>query len=240
MRGSHGRAINSARKSAETGGVRGRRLLPVVLVGALFGALVACTPAPPKPTLLVYGDSLTVMSEPAMDYLYAHKYSIVFRAAGGSAMCDFSGKAAADRVVYHPARVVVAFTGNNHSCVANDYKAHGTTGFLANYSRSLTQFQAAFAGLPISVVASPAMKSVWPADWFPENGDPALNTLYQTLCTQLGMTYNPDADNSLSPGHVFVFNRPGFVDGPMVAVRSSDGVHLTSEGELWYAAALGA
>jgi hypothetical protein len=218
----------------------GRRWLPAFAVGLLLSAAAACTPAPPKPTLLVYGDSLTVLSEPAMDFLYASKYTIVFRAEGGSAMCDFSGKAAADRAIYHPARVVIAFTGNDHTCVADDYKTGGTDALLANYSRALTQFHAAFAGLPISVVASPAMHSQWPADWFPENGDPALNTLYQSLCTQLGMTYNPDADNSLSPGHVFAWKRPAFVKGPMVVVRSADGIHLTAEGELWYAAALGA
>ena len=216
--------------------MRRRGLLHVFVAGLLLSAIAACgTPAPPKPTLLVYGDSLTVMSEPAMDYLYATKYKIVFRAEGGSAMCDWSAKAAADRLVYHPSRVVIAFTGNNHTCVTNDYTADGTAGFLANYSRALTQFHAAFAGLPISVVASPAMQSVWPADWFPENGTPALNALYRTLCTQLGMTYNADADNSLSPGHVFTLQRPQFLHGPMVDVRTSDGVHLTGAGEVWYA-----
>ena len=221
--------------------MRRRRLFHVFIAGLLLSAIAACgTPAPPKPTLLVYGDSLTVQSESAMDYLYANKYKIVFRAEGGSAMCDWSGKAAADRIAYHPVRVVIAFTGNDHSCVTNDFKADGTTGFLANYSRSLTQFHTAFAGLPISVLASPAMHSLWPADWFPENGLPALNDLYRTLCTQLGMTYNADADNSLSPGHVFTMKRPQFVDGPMVDVRTSDGVHLTDAGEVWFAVALGA
>ena len=220
--------------------MRLRLLVPGLLAALLLGAVASCTPAPPKPTLLVYGDSLTVISEPAVDYLYSSKYTIVFRAEGGSAMCDFSGEAAVDRAVYHPSRVVLAFTGNNHTCVANDYKKAGTAGFLANYSRSLTQFHSAFAGLPISVVASPAMHSLWPADWFPENGDPALNDLYKTLCAQEGMTYNAAADNSLSPGHVFAWKRPRFVGGPMVEVRSGDGVHLVPDGELWYAAALGA
>jgi lysophospholipase L1-like esterase len=217
-----------------------RRLVPVFVVSLLLAAVASCTPAPPKPTLLVYGDSLTVISEQAMDYLYASKYTIVFRAEGGSAMCDFSGEAVADRLIYHPSRVVIAFTGNDHTCVAQDYKQSGKAGFLANYSRSLGQFHAAFAGLPISVVASPAMHSLWPADWFPENGDPALNDLYKTLCAEGGMTYNPAADNSLSPGHVFAWKRPRFVNGPMVEVRSSDGVHLSPDGELWYASALGA
>jgi len=220
--------------------MRRRRLVPVFVVSLLLAAMASCTPAPPKPTLLVYGDSLTVISEQAMDYLYASKYTLVFRAEGGSAMCDFSGEAVADRLIYHPSRVVIAFTGNDHTCVAKDYKESGTAGFLANYSHALTQFHVAFAGLPISVVASPAMHSLWPADWFPENGDPALNDLYKTLCAQDGMTYNSAADDSLSPAHVFAWKRPRFVNGPMVVVRSGDGVHLSPDGELWYAAALGA
>ncbi len=223
--------------------MRVRRWLPVGILGIaglMLSTMAACTPAPPKPMVLVYGDSLTVLSEQAMDYLYATKYRIVFRAEGGSAMCDFSGKAAADRVAYHPARVVIAFTGNDHTCVTKDYESGGTTAFLANYSRALTQFHTAFAGLPISVVGSPAMHSLWPADWFPENGNPELNALYETLCSHLGMTYNPNADTALSPGHVFAWKRPRFVTGPLVDVRAADGVHLTAEGELWYAAALGA
>lgn len=223
-----------------------RRTVSLLVVG-LLGVLMACAAPPPstgapvhKPTLLVYGDSLTTMSEPAMTSQYGGKYQIVYRASGGSAMCDWSGGAAADRRAYHPTRVVLAFTGNNHTCVTNDFAAGGLTAVVANYARALTEFHTAFAGLPTSVVAAPAMQSTWPSAWFPENGNAAFNQMYQRLCAQYRISYNADADNWLSPGHVFVWQRPRFGGGPLVTVRAIDGVHLTPDGEAWYAAALGA
>ena len=134
----------------------------------------------------MYGDSLTLISERPLDYLYASKYTIVVRAEGGSAMCDFSGEAAADRILYHPSRVVIAFTGNDHTCVANDYKklwnrrVFGELRTLAHAVPCGLCRTADFCGR----VTGHA--SLWPADWFPENGDPALNDLYQTLCAQRG------------------------------------------------------
>jgi hypothetical protein len=47
-----------------------------------------------------------------------------------------------------------------------------------------------------------------------------------------------DDGGLLTPGHKSVFYRPRFVNGPMVLVRLSDGVHLTPDGEAWYAAAI--
>ena len=218
-----------------------RRRTAALIFALLCGLIAGCgTPPPPKPTLLIYGDSLTILSEPAVSFLYGQEYKLVFRAAGGTAMCDWSSRAAADRLIYKPSRVVLAFTGNSHSCVTNDFASGGLAGLLANYSAALTQFHTAFNGLPISVLASPAMHSLWPANWFPENGNPALNQLYQSLCAKYQMSYNSDADNSLTPSHIFVWQRPRFVNGPMTMVRSADGVHLTPAGELWYAAALGA
>jgi hypothetical protein len=213
------------------------RLLAIAIAGILT-LLLGCTPGPPKPTLLIYGDSVTVLSESAVTQLYGTKYHLVFRAYGGTAMCDWAPHAAADRVLYHPARVVLAFTGNSHTCVANDLKVGGVPAFLANYSKALTEFHSAFVGLPISVVASPAMQSLSP-DLFPENGSPTLNQLYQTLCAQLGMTYNPAADNALTPGHIFTAYRPAYgTTGPLVAVRTGDGVHVTPAGAVYYAHAL--
>src|ERR1700712_5665315 len=66
--------------------------------------------AAPRPKLLIYGDSLTVLSESATRKLYGDKYSLVFRAVSGSGMCDWLGETAADRKAYQPARVVLAFT----------------------------------------------------------------------------------------------------------------------------------
>ena len=110
----------------------------------------SCSPpaARAKPTLLIYGDSLTVLSEPDTHFLYDGKYNIVFRAGGGTSMCDWTGRAAADRQLYGPARVVIALTGNAASCFASDLEHGGVPAWLANYQRLLLTMPNMFEGCP--------------------------------------------------------------------------------------------
>lgn len=194
-----------------------------------------------KPTLLIYGDSLTVLSEGAVDLLYGSSYHVVFRAQGGTSICDWTAHAAQDRAVEHPSRVVIAFTGNAASCSIGDLQHGGVSAWLANYQRSLLHMRQVFNGLPISVVASPAMLTPQPqGTWYPENGNPLLNRMYQQMCARYGMHYNASADEALSPGHVFQWQRPAFPgNGPEVTVRAPDGVHVLPAGALYYGAALG-
>jgi hypothetical protein len=94
-----------------------------------------------------------------------------------------------------------------------------------------------YADVPVTLVIPPAMHNL-PQGWYPYNGNPALVAMYQRVGTQLGMSINSRADDYLTPGHVFTTTRPAYPHGQPVAVRLSDGVHLTPAGELWYAAAL--
>jgi lysophospholipase L1-like esterase len=194
-----------------------------------------------KPTLLIYGDSLTVLSEGAVNLLYGAKYRLVFRAQGGTSICDWTAHAAQDRAEYRPDRVVIAFTGNAASCSIADLR-RGVPAWIANYRRSLLTMRSVFAGLPISVVASPAVLRPQPAgSWYPANGNPLLNQMYAQTCAEYAMHYNTAADDLLTPGHVFHWTRPAFPgNGPAVTVRAPDGVHVTPAGALYYAAALGA
>lgn len=203
--------------------------------------LSACTPAPSKPTLLIYGDSLTVLSEPAVTLLSGGKYNLVFRAQGGTAMCDWAAGAARDRTTYQPARVVLAFTGNVGNCVEADYQRSGITGVVANYDHGLRLFAQAYAGVPVTVIASPAMDNTRPhyAGWYPENGNPVLNAMYAADSATLGLRYDITADVTLTPGHVFTAYRPAYgTQAPLVRVRAVDGVHLTPAGTVYYAEAL--
>ncbi len=215
-----------------------RRHAPALLAGLTLTGLFACVPAPSRPVVVVYGDSLTVQSEAAAQYLYQHaNETIVFRAYGGTAMCDWVNQARQDRATLHPQRVVLAFTGNSASCVASDYQARGAAGGVANYATALRQMREAYPTESITVVLSPAMRN--PATgWFRFNGNPALNAMYRHGGAQLHMAINADADNLLTPGHIFTMNRPRFLNGPTVTVRLNDGVHLTPDGAIWYGLAL--
>ena len=192
--------------------------------------------------MLIYGDSLTVLSEWATTKFYGGQYNIVYRAMGGTSICDWTGTAAADRVAYKPDRVVIAFTGNSASCSRDALLSGGTRAWLANYQLSLLTMREVFDGLPISVVGSPAMLTPRPhGSWFPTNGFAGLNEMYRLMCAKYGMRYNALADSSLTPGHVFTSERPAFPgDGPLTVVRASDGVHVSPAGALYYGAALGA
>jgi lysophospholipase L1-like esterase len=142
-------------------------------------------------------------------------------------------------VRFKPSRVVLAFTGNVDGCDQADYQATGITGVVANYDRSLREMARNFSGIPVTVVASPAMNNLIVPAWYPENGNPAINTMYQADSVQLGLRYSTVADDTLTPGHVYTADRPAYgTKAPLVQVRASDGVHLTSEGTIYYALAL--
>ncbi len=194
--------------------------------------------APAKPTILIYGDSLTVQSKDEVRDLNAGSgYRVVFRAEPGTAMCDFVERAAFDNVMLHPARVVLAFTGNTATCAREAFAKGGAAGATALYERSLRQMRASFPALTMTLLIPPATHNL-PNGWFPFNGDPQLVAMYERVGRELHMNVNTDADTWLTPNHVYRQKAPAFPHGSLVDVRLSDGVHLTDEGVRYYAVAL--
>jgi hypothetical protein len=219
-----------------------KRILAAVVLGLVALAACACNVTPKtaheKPTLLVFGDSLTVQSEDAANFLYGSQYRIVFRAVGGSGACDWSSEAVVDRAAYRPSAVVVAFSGNTSNCSVADWNRAKCTGVIGNYRANLAVFRDAFRGLPVKVVGSPAMHDN--IGWFPCNGNLALNAMYRSFAAESGWTYTNSADDALTPGHLFTYTRPAFPgNGPTVIVRAPDGVHLTPAGAAYYGAVIG-
>src|ERR1700742_2762938 len=96
----------------------------VILVALILLISISWLVAPrAKLLVIVYGDSLTVQSE--ADARSLHKGDgerVVFRARGGTAMCDWTGRAGFDVLALHPSRVVLAFTGNTASCAAAAFR----------------------------------------------------------------------------------------------------------------------
>ena len=109
--------------------------------------------------------------------------------------------------------------------------------WVAEYRQALEQMHSAFRGTPMTVLAAPASRPPTPGHPAPLNGDPRLNAMYRDLCSRLGMHYDTGADDTLTPGHHFSWQRPAFPgNGPLVTVRWPDGVHVTPAGSLYYAA----
>lgn len=202
--------------------------------------VAACAPAVKSetPTVIVYGDSLTVQSESAALSIYKEtKQNVIFRAVGGTAMCDWVAQAEADSKTLDPTRIVIAFTGNTASCAASAYLTQGDEGVTALYEHSLRQLKTIFPTQPITLVIPPAMQNL-PTGWFPFNGSPDLVAMYERVGPELHMTLDSDADDNLTPGHIYQQYRPAYPHGKSVVVRASDGIHLTPAGALWYGAAL--
>lgn len=196
------------------------------------------TPKTASQLVVIYGDSLTVESEPALSRLaHASSLHVVFRAFGGTALCDWTAQAARDRLALHPSSVVLAFTGNTASCVSHDYLSLGVPGAIANYRRALVAMRKIYPTESMTVVLSPAMQNL-PNGWFPFNGSPALNAMYRQTASQLHLSADSAADELLTPDHVFAWMRPLTSGGASVLVRLSDGVHLTPAGATLYARAL--
>jgi hypothetical protein len=223
----------------EVADTRARVVPSLILVALLLLVLVSWLLAPkPRPIVVVYGDSLTVQSE--SDARSLHRDSgqqVVFRARGGTAMCDWLTQARYDALALKPQRVVLAFTGNTASCAAEAFRTGGAAGATALYEQSLREMRAIYPRVPITIVIPPAMHNL-PHGWYPFNGNAALVAMYQRVGPELHMTINSRANDWLTPGHVFTSTRPAYPHGPVVTVRLSDGVHLTPAGELWYGAAL--
>jgi hypothetical protein len=111
-----------------------------------------------------------------------------------------------------------------------------TAAAVALYEESLREMRAIYPTVPITIVIPPAMHDR--VGWYPLSGDFRLVAMYKRVGAQLHMYLNTDADSWLTPGHVFVQDRPDFVTGKLVDVRLSDGVHLSPAGAKWYGAAL--
>ncbi len=198
------------------------------------------SPAAVHPRVLIYGDSLTVQTEPAVRYLYPHQ-DVVFRAVNGAKNVRPGPEVQAeDRQSIKPTRVVLAFTGNTWGCAAPPGVLVGTlTQIVANYERNLRLFARSFQGIPITVIGPPAMKTPGTEGFFPYNGSPGLIAMYQRVSAELGLHFSSLASDSLTPGHVYTAYRPARgTTAPLVRVRDRDGIHLAAAGEVYYAVAL--
>jgi hypothetical protein len=194
---------------------------------------------PPLPTVVIYGDSLTVLAETDAVHMAQGRLHLVFRAYGGTSPCDWTAGAADDLRTLRPAHVVIAFTGNSASCVQEAYEHGGLAAVVDTYRRSLLRLADVYRGVPVTVVATPAMARRPAGTHTPINGNAAFNRMYRSLCGQLGWQFSTVADDALTPGHVFTWRRPAFPGtGPSTVVRAPDGVHLLPAGALYYAAAL--
>ena len=159
-----------------------RRLCPVVAVLAAVIWLASCSAPPnPKPSVILYGDSLGEQAAPTFNLFgqASNKVSIVDRAYDGTAPCDWIRQASQDAANLKPEAVVLEFSGNTLSKCMAGYSPSDPVAVTLKYERDIDTLAAAFAGqaklyielIPDHPPTSPDLQS--------EVVD--LNTMYRTL-----------------------------------------------------------
>jgi hypothetical protein len=223
-----------------------------VLLGLVLSSGLALSSAPSSTasspsTGIVYGDSLAVQSDGALRTWMLSNEAVTYRTKSGTALCEWVNQARSDRVLA-PRWIIVAFTGNTGggTCAGDAFVRNGAPGAVENYRKALRDVRAAFpVSTKIYLVGSPAMKAqelcaqgnVFSC-WFPFNGSPKLNDMYQAEARSLqNVEYVPDGAAELSrPSGAFWVGPclPGECHG-VITLRTPDGIHLTSAGSFRYA-----
>jgi hypothetical protein len=208
----------------------------VIAVGVLAAGgsadAAARPPAPPRPVVVVFGDSLV---DEAADYLrYFGALSgaeVRVRSQGGTALCDWrreAERAVADPVV---AAVALAFTGNNLTPCAAGLVGEPLADRYADDTRAV--MTAARRGLPVLWVTGPAA-------WYDNpDGDLVAHRVREAAQALPGTTV-VDGAAAISPHGVWSRTQPCLpgepCTGPVVAgvgtnvVRAPDGVHFCPTG----------
>lgn len=112
-----------------------QRVVTIVLL--LLGSvtvLTACEPA--RPTIRVYGDSLTWEADGYLHFIGDSRFGLSVTSMGGTALCDHSSTIIAEAERDRPAMVILAFTGNAMtSCMSG---ATTEDAIAAKYRRDAT------------------------------------------------------------------------------------------------------
>lgn len=201
---------------------------PAVLAAAVAGCVV---PVDARP--FVAGDSLTVQAAATIPD------DVKVRAWGGTDPCGEQSAIAAAAAL-HPARVVLAYTGNALSPqLISARRFYGDFGVGQLYADCIRAIRARIpAGVPLVVTAAVACRTQ------SSNGSPIVNAYLQTAVgggrylsgvpvTRLPNTrYSTALDDRLTPRHVYRTADAGGV------LRTPDGVHLTGYGGRVYGTVL--
>lgn len=209
---------------------RGRLLLALLgLVGTTI--LMACGPT--RPTVLAYGDSLTVEAQHWFVASFPPSVRVRVHAAGGNAICDYLPAMAAEIGRTHPVAVVFEFAGNGLTpCTRPAPGQASAPGELV--SRYQSDADAATA------LAATAHASAW---WIgaPANRDPSANIgnaairgVYAGLPAHYANAHYVDAGLSVEADGHYTDILPCLTEEPceryggaaVNRVRASDGGHL--------------
>ncbi|MGH9032664.1 MAG: hypothetical protein ACRDZV_11105 [Acidimicrobiia bacterium] len=142
-----------------------KRFAPVMAVAALAVVLSGCfgpKGAPARPTVILYGDSLSWEARGAFQLHLGPEVDVVHRNFPGVAICDYLDEMATDVVVLRPRAVVLEFAGNVLTpCV------RGLTGsaLVDKYARDAAAATDLFTarGVPVYLIGGPVLPG-WDPD----------------------------------------------------------------------------
>lgn len=195
-----------------------------ILVSLLVALLTATCGVRERPSISVWGDSLTAQAEPALAAAGVHVHAML-----GLAPCDFLATYDALLAAEKPTVVVFAFAGNIGSpCMAGTRTSRQ---LVARYHDTLSRMVGAAINRHIQVILMlPLVMSPRRAPKFALLGLPELGQMECSLAATapLWASCNAGVRTALSPAGVFTSSVDGHV------ARLADGVHLTPYGAgLW-------
>lgn len=160
----HSKTVTTANPTQHT---RRRAVTMVLIFCFSLAALATLTACAPKPTVLVFGDSLITEAESDIRYQLGDAYDVRVVAFGGTALCDFSSRIVEDARALRPQMVVLSFSGNALTpCMRPPAgTANNVAWWAAKYELDLnnTLSRLAALGVPTTVVGAPPSLARAPA-----------------------------------------------------------------------------
>ncbi|HEX6311272.1 MAG TPA: hypothetical protein VF152_06565 [Acidimicrobiia bacterium] len=211
------------------------RFVTLIAVGATAlvatGCLGPTTAPPPRPVVILYGDSLAWESRSSFDWHLGPGVQVVHRNFPGVAPCDVLPSMAAD-AAFRPSAVVFEFAGNSLTPCMN-----GVTPatLVLRYTLDVARARSIFTdrGIPVFLMGAPLLPG-WSFDPTPD-----LHAAFTALADQHPRTSFTDAGRSVLGAQGAYTTRLPCLPGEGIAagcvagritVRSPDRVHFCPAG----------
>ena len=214
-----------------TPGVETRGAAPVPTAGP--------STAPVRPTVLLFGDSLSMEAADQFSAQLSEAYEVEVGAFGGLALCDLAPQIVEAARSHPPAMILVQFSGNALGpCMRPEGRPPTPDEILALYRRDATDLldQLAPTGVPVALIGSPPRRDLTTSvgtttPVFAEVAAAAqARGLPVTFVDAGSSVAAPDGSwTSTLPCLMFETEAMGCIDG-RIPVRAADGVHFCPGG----------
>jgi hypothetical protein len=186
---------------------------------------------------ILYGDSLAFEAQSffASTLAASGRGTVLVRAYGGTAICNWFDTMAQDAATFRPNAVVLDFTGNSFPGTCMDGLAPGSLAYYMKYAADATEAVRIF-----TAVGARVYLASFPVDLHPQASWPELNQVFAQVAAQNPGASYVDAAASVELNGQFTWTLPCLFfepcTGPVVGgvpsnvVRDPEGAHFCPDG----------